>query len=103
MVIFYYNLYMFIEMCPPLLSDSLNIICTRNGEYANCSNLPIPGTIASPSCKPIYIQPNTHKKTPLELHCLSNGTWNEQLYTCNTCNCHFYLINIIVINFYRYH
>ncbi|XP_022170820.1 uncharacterized protein LOC111034095, partial [Myzus persicae] len=46
------------KMCPPLLSDSLDIKCTLNGKYANCSNLSIPNTIATPSCKPTYIAPN---------------------------------------------
>ncbi|XP_016663995.1 uncharacterized protein LOC100570872 isoform X1 [Acyrthosiphon pisum] len=29
---------LFLKMCPPLESDSLDIKCTHNGKYANCSN-----------------------------------------------------------------
>jgi len=80
---------MFIEMCPPLESNSLDIKCTHNGKNTNCSSLSIPGTIAKPSCKQTYVAPNRQDKTPLELLCQSNGTWNKQLYTCNPCNCIF--------------
>ena len=74
-------------MCPPLESDSLNIKCSHNGKYANCSNLSIPNTIATPSCKPTYTTPNGQDSTPLELICQSNGTWNKQLYKCDPRNC----------------
>jgi len=30
-----YSLFMFIEMCPPLLSYNIDIECTLNGNYAN--------------------------------------------------------------------
>ncbi|XP_022164235.1 uncharacterized protein LOC111029524, partial [Myzus persicae] len=62
------------KMCPPLLSDSLDIKCTLNGQYANCSNLSIPNTIATPSCKPTYSAPYGQEDTPLELHCQSNAS-----------------------------
>jgi len=87
---FNYNLFAFIEMCPPLESDSLDFKCSHNGKYANCSNLSIPDTIATPSCKSTYTAPNG--EIPLELHCLYNGTWNKQIYRCNPRNCIFYLI-----------
>jgi len=77
---------MFIEMCPPLLSDSLDIECSYNGKYANCSNVSIPHTIATPKCKPTYALPKGHKETPLELHCQSNGLWDNQLYKCEPGN-----------------
>ncbi|XP_060870975.1 modular serine protease-like isoform X2 [Metopolophium dirhodum] len=70
------------KMCPPLISDSLDIKCTLNGKYANCSNLSIPDTVATPSCKPTHTVPNGQDETPLELHCQSNGLWNNQLYRC---------------------
>jgi len=73
-------------MCPPLESNSLDIKCSHNGKYANCSNLSIPDTIATLSCKPTYTTPNEQDEAPHELHCLSNGTWNKQLYSCNPCN-----------------
>lgn len=78
-------------MCPPLISDSLDIKCTLNGKYANCSNLSIPDTIATPTCKPTHTVPNGQDETPVELHCQSNGLWNNQLYRCIPCNCIFLL------------
>jgi len=91
---FYYNLFMFIEMCPPLLSDSLDIKCSYNGKNANCSNLSIPDTIATPKCKPNYALPNGQIETPLELHCQSNGMWNNKLYICDPGNLIFNHIKI---------
>jgi len=89
---------MFIEMCPPLLpSDGLNIKCSYNGKYANCLNRSIPDTIATPSCKPTYAPINGEKETPLELHCQSNGTWNNQLYRCVPRNCIFNRIKYITL------
>jgi len=90
MVMFDYNLFTFIEMCPPLLSDGLNIKCSYNGKYANCSNLSIPDTIATSSWKSAYALSNGQKETPLELVCQSNGIWNNRLYRRNSCNCIFF-------------
>ncbi|XP_029345055.1 uncharacterized protein LOC100167148 isoform X2 [Acyrthosiphon pisum] len=70
------------KMCPPLISDSLDIKCSHNGKYANCSNLSIPDTIATASCKPTFTAPNEQEIT-LELLCQSNGLWNKQLYRCH--------------------
>eukprot|EP00102_Acyrthosiphon_pisum_P024308 XP_016661518.1 PREDICTED: uncharacterized protein LOC100574425 isoform X2 [Acyrthosiphon pisum] len=70
------------KMCPPLISDSLDIKCSHNGKYANCSNLSIPDTIATASCKPTFTAPNGQEIT-LELLCQSNGLWNKQLYRCH--------------------
>jgi len=78
-------------MCPPLEADSLDIKCSHNGKYANCSNLSIPDTIAIPICKPTYSAPNGQEDIPLELLCQSNGKWNKQLYRCNPCNCIFFI------------
>jgi len=85
---------MFIEMCPSLLSDSLDIKCTLNGEYADCTNPSIPETIATASCKPTYSAPNGQQDTPLKLLCQSNGMWNKELQTCKLCNCIFCHKNI---------
>ncbi|CAI6345677.1 unnamed protein product [Macrosiphum euphorbiae] len=71
-----------LKMCPPLLSDSLDIKCTLNGKHANCSNPSIPDTIASPSCKLTYSLQNGQEETPLDIHCQSNGLWNNKLYRC---------------------
>ncbi|XP_026815136.1 uncharacterized protein LOC113555042 isoform X2 [Rhopalosiphum maidis] len=70
------------KMCPPLLSDSLNIKCTLNGKNADCSNPSIPDTIAIPACKFTHSLPNRQEETPIELSCQSNGTWSNQLYKC---------------------
>jgi hypothetical protein len=78
-------MFMFIETCPPLLSDSLDIKCTLNGNYANCSNPSIPGTIANQSCKSTHRILNGQEGIPIELRCQSNGTWNNQLYECTPC------------------
>ncbi|XP_016655958.1 modular serine protease isoform X2 [Acyrthosiphon pisum] len=85
------------KMCPPLESDSLDIKCSHNCKYANCSNLSIPDTIAIPSCKPTYIAPNGQDAAPLELHCQSNGTWNKQLYSCNPHCGRLYIQNQVLI------
>jgi hypothetical protein len=86
---------MFIEMCPPLLSDSLNIKCTLNGKNSDCSNPSVPDTIAKPTCKFTHYLPNGQEKTPIELHCQSNGIWNNQLQPCIPCNCIFKLYSYI--------
>jgi len=84
---FDYNLFIIIGLCPPLLSDSLNIKCSYNDKYANCPNQSIPGTIATPSCKPNYVLPSGQIETPIEIYCQSNGTWDKQLlYRCHPCN-----------------
>jgi len=85
---------MFIEMCPPLLSDSLDIKCTLNDKNVNCSNLSISNTKATLSCKPAYSALNENEDTPHEIYCQSNGIWNKKLYTCKPSNCIFYRINI---------
>ncbi|XP_060836504.1 uncharacterized protein LOC132919163 isoform X2 [Rhopalosiphum padi] len=72
------------KTCPPLLSDSLNIKCTLNGTYANCSNPSIPNTIAKQSCKQTQMILNGQEETPIELRCQSNGTWNNDLYRCTS-------------------
>jgi len=87
MSVFDYNLFTFIEMCPPLLLDSLDIKCTHNGKYANCSNVSIPNTIATPSCKPSYYTSPYRQDEDSQLLCQSNGMWNKQLHRCNPCNC----------------
>ncbi|CAI6350599.1 unnamed protein product [Macrosiphum euphorbiae] len=71
-----------LKMCPPLLSDSLDIKCSYNDSYANCSNPSIPDTIATTKCKSAYALPNGQKETTIELHCQSNGMWNNELYIC---------------------
>ncbi|CAH1709698.1 unnamed protein product [Aphis gossypii] len=70
------------KMCPPLISDSLDITCNLNGENTNCSSPSIPNTIAKPSCKPTHTVPNGQVETPIDLLCQSNGKWNNQLYRC---------------------
>ncbi|XP_029345072.1 modular serine protease isoform X1 [Acyrthosiphon pisum] len=85
------------KMCPSLISDSLDIKCSYNGKYANCSNLSIPDTIATTSCKPFYSAPISQEDTQLELNCQANGMWNKQLYRCNP-NCgRVYIINQVLI------
>jgi hypothetical protein len=81
-----YDLLCFLEMCPPLLSESLDIKCSLNGKFTNCSNPSIPDTIAIPSCKPTYITPIGLEDTPFELICQSNGMWSNKLYKCKPCN-----------------
>jgi len=92
---FDYNLFIFIEMCPPLISDTLDIQCSYNGKYANCSNPSIPDTIATPKCKLNYALPNGQIETPLELHCQPNGMWDNQLYRCEPDN---YIVNRIIVS-----
>ncbi|XP_060836526.1 modular serine protease-like isoform X1 [Rhopalosiphum padi] len=71
-----------LKMCPPLISDSLDIKCSLNGNNADCSKLSVYDTKAIPSCKPTHILPNGLEETPIELRCQSNGMWNNQLYRC---------------------
>ncbi|XP_029344850.1 modular serine protease-like [Acyrthosiphon pisum] len=85
------------KMCPPLESESLDIKCSHNCKYANCSNFSMPDTIAIPSCKPTYIAPNGQDHTPLELLCQSNGKWNKQLYSCNPYCGRVYIQNQVLI------
>jgi hypothetical protein len=79
-------------MCPPLLSDSLDIKCTLNGKFTNCSNPSTPETIAVPSCKPTHTLPNGQEETPIELICQSDGIWDNQLYKCNPSNFDFMIL-----------
>ncbi|XP_060862088.1 modular serine protease-like [Metopolophium dirhodum] len=74
------------KMCPPLLSDSLDIKCSYNGKNSNCSNLSIPNTTATLSCKPTYSAPNGLQDTTLEINCQSNGIWDKQQYACKPTN-----------------
>lgn len=83
-------------MCPPLLSDNLDIECSYNNNYANCSNLSMPNTIAIPSCKRPYTLPNGQEEVPPELLCQPNGMWDKELYSCILCNCIF--CDIIIIS-----
>jgi len=92
---FNYNLFMFLEMCPPLISDSLDIKCSYNGKDVNCSNLSIVNTTAIPRCKPKHYLPNGKNETPLELHCQLDGSWDKELIICQPGNCIFNRINII--------
>ncbi|XP_022182774.1 uncharacterized protein LOC111042453 isoform X2 [Myzus persicae] len=87
-----------LKMCPPLESNSLDIKCSHNGKYANCSNLSIPDTIATASCKQTYIAPHGEDLTPFELLCQSNGTWNKQLYRCNPYCGREYITNKVLID-----
>ncbi|XP_060841919.1 CLIP domain-containing serine protease B10-like isoform X2 [Rhopalosiphum padi] len=72
-----------LEMCPPLKSDSLDISCSLNGKYADCSDQSIPNTIARPLCKAKYIVENEEESiiSP-EITCQSDGVWNYQLFKC---------------------
>ncbi|CAI6368302.1 unnamed protein product [Macrosiphum euphorbiae] len=85
------------KMCPPLISDSLDIKCSHNGKYANCSNLSIPDTIATPSCKPTFTEPN-EQEISVELLCQSDGLWNKQLYRCNPYCGRVYVKNHVLID-----
>ncbi|XP_001942568.2 modular serine protease-like [Acyrthosiphon pisum] len=87
-----------LKMCPPLISDSLDIKCTLNGKYANCSNPSIPDTIASPSCKSTHSLPNGQEETPLDIHCQSNGIWNNKLYRCEPYCGRIYIKSQVLIN-----
>ncbi|XP_060874108.1 uncharacterized protein LOC132947887 isoform X2 [Metopolophium dirhodum] len=71
------------KMCPPLEADNLDFKCTLNGKYCNCSNLSIPNTIATQSCKQSYFAKYGEEDFPPELVCQPNGIWNNRLYRCN--------------------
>lgn len=74
---FEYCMFMFIEMCPPLLSTSLNVKCTLNGNYVDCSNPSVNGTKAKLSCKFKDSLPGGQDDNPIQLRCQSNGMWNN--------------------------
>ncbi|KAE9523064.1 hypothetical protein AGLY_016536 [Aphis glycines] len=69
-------------MCPPLLSDSLDIECSLNGKVTNCSKPSIPETKAIKTCKATHTLPYGKKNYSIELRCQSNGIWNNQLHEC---------------------
>lgn len=78
-------------MCPAKKSDSLDISCTYNGKYADCTKQPsVPGTILKSKCKSqyYYIQNEHGEQEPaIELQCADNGTWiGGELYTCQPSN-----------------
>lgn len=68
-------------MCPPMISDNLDITCTYNGEKVDCSKQSIPGTTLSPKCKSTHTVTNGIE-IPLSIHCQHDGTWNNKLYSC---------------------
>jgi len=86
---------MFLEMCPPVTSDSLEITCTLNGELVDCKKPSIPGTKLKPICKSNYALPSGQLETPIQLQCRKNGTWfGGKLYTCIPKNCKYLFLTI---------
>ncbi|XP_050434792.1 modular serine protease-like isoform X2 [Adelges cooleyi] len=71
-----------LKMCSPMMSDSLNLLCTFNGDITSCSKPSQPGTKLKPSCKPTHSLPNAQDETPIELTCQQDGQWSGQLYKC---------------------
>lgn len=69
-------------MCPPMISDSNDIECTRNGQRVNCSNSVLPDTVVKPKCKLTHVLPNGAVEIPIKLLCRQDGTWSGQLYKC---------------------
>lgn len=76
------NLFVFLEFCPPMISDSLVLRCSLNGQYVNCSKPSIPGTKLEPSCKITHILPNGQAESSIELLCLPDGKWSSYLQEC---------------------
>jgi len=68
-------------MCPPMQSDSLDFECTFEDKYINCLT-PVPGTILYQTCKVTHKLPNGQEQVPIQLLCLENATWSDDLYTC---------------------
>lgn len=88
-------------MCPPQNSDSLDIACTFNGNYADCTKKPsIPGTKLVPKCKSTHHLENGKPETPIELKCHDNGIWvGGELYSCQPSN-YYSIINRIITIIY---
>jgi len=75
------------EMCPPMVSDSLDFECTYEDKYISCLNS-IPGTILYQTCKATHSLLSGQEQLSIKLLCLENATWSDEgLYTCIPCNC----------------
>lgn len=80
-------------MCPPKISDSLDMKCTFNGNNHTCSKPSIPGTTLKPNCKSTHHLENGLTESPIELKCNENGVWiGPELYTCQPSN--YIILNI---------
>jgi len=71
-----------LRKCQPMMSDSLDIKCTLNGQTVDCSKPSIPGTKLRPKCKITHSLPNGQIETTIDLICYPDGNWSGRLYIC---------------------
>ncbi|VVC38889.1 Hypothetical protein CINCED_3A014439 [Cinara cedri] len=71
-----------LRKCPPLKSDSLDLICTFNGREVDCADQAINGTTVKPKCKVTHSLQGGQLETPMVSICLPNGSWSQKLYSC---------------------
>lgn len=71
-----------IKTCPGLISTSLEISCTFQGNSVSCTERIVPGTRAVLACKHLYKLPVTNDPAYRELTCLNDGSWDRRLFRC---------------------
>lgn len=86
---------MYLEMCPPMESDSIDFECTFEGKYISCLNA-VSGTILYQTCKATHTLSSEQEKPSNQLLCLEDAAWSDDdLYTCIPCNCIFSLFLLL--------
>ncbi|XP_034195150.2 modular serine protease isoform X1 [Osmia lignaria lignaria] len=78
----WYNLSSCLRTCPSLNSNTVNILCTYQGNEVSCSDRIRPGTVATLSCKSSYKLPVTNDPGYRTVTCLEDGLWDRRLFRC---------------------
>ncbi|XP_012146634.1 modular serine protease-like isoform X2 [Megachile rotundata] len=78
----WHNLPGCLRTCPPLNSNTVNILCTYQGNEVSCSDRIRPGTVATLSCKSSYKLPVTNDPGYRTVTCLEDGLWDRRLFRC---------------------
>lgn len=72
----------FVEICEPLRSTSVDISCSYQGETVSCAKNVLPGTRAMLACKPSYTLPLTYDPVYREITCRNDGLWDNLVFRC---------------------
>lgn len=70
------------EICPALVSQSVELTCTLEGKPVRCDKGQLPGTRAKLKCKPSYRFPAGVTPDYDAVNCQADGTWDWPLFKC---------------------